>query len=97
MNARVALILATAMTCGLAATAVFAQDAMPASAGTAMSHDAMQKAPMKSDAMKSGSMKMDASKSNMMHKDAMKSDAMKPDAMKKDSMKKDGSAMSSGG
>ena len=92
MNARVAFLLVTALSCGLATTAVFAQDAMPASASTAMSHDAMQKAPMKSDAMKSGSMKMDASKSNMMHKDAMK-----PAAMKSDAMKKDDGAMSSGG
>lgn len=99
MNTRTLAALALSVAVGAFAIApAFAQDAMPASSGTAMSHDAMQS----KDAMK-GSMHKD----DMMKKDAMKPGAMKSKAMKSDAtMKKDdamkmkpnaGDAMSSGG
>lgn len=98
MNARLALFFAAVVTCGLAVTSAFAQDAMAASSSSsAMSHDAMQNGSMKHDAMTGGSMKHDSMKMDAMKHDTMKKDAMKPGATKKDAMKKDGDAMSSGG
>ncbi|MEW9573098.1 pentapeptide MXKDX repeat protein [Rhodanobacter sp. Si-c] len=104
MNARILATLALSAAVGAFAFApAFAQDAMPAASGSAMSHGAMQS----KDAMK-GSMHKDAMKGSM-HKDAMKmkKDSMKSKAMKQDAtmkkgdamkMKKDaGDAMSSGG
>ncbi|MEW9623642.1 pentapeptide MXKDX repeat protein [Rhodanobacter geophilus] len=99
MNARTLAALALSAAVGAFAFApAFAQDAMPASAGTAMSHQAMSS----KDAMK-GSMHRD----DMMKNDAMKPGAMKSRAMQHgDKMKKDGAmkmkqdaggAMSSGG
>jgi pentapeptide MXKDX repeat protein len=95
MNVRLATLLAAAMSCGLATTAVFAQDTMAASSSTAMSHDAMKADSMKHDAMKPDAMKHDSMKMDGMKHGAMKHDAMKKGTMKKDAMKKD--AMSSGG
>ena len=100
MNARTLAALALSAAVGAFAYApAHAQDAMPASSGSAMSHDAMQS----KDAMK-GSMHKDDMK---MEKDAMKRGAMKHKTMKHDgAMKKDdamkmkkdaGDAMSNGG
>lgn len=96
MNARMLATLALSATVGAFALApAFAQDAMPASSGTVMSHQAMHSG----DAMK-GSMHKDGMK---MKKEAMKSGAMQHDgAMKMEKhdavkMKKDaGDAMSGG-
>jgi hypothetical protein len=100
MNARTLAALALSAAVGaFACTPVHAQDATPASSGSAMSHGAMQSG----NAMK-GSMHKDEMK---MKKDAMKPGAMKSKAMKHgDQMKKDdamkmkhdaGDAVNSGG
>lgn len=110
MNARTLAALALSAAVGAFAFApIHAQDAVPASSSTAMSHDAMpSRDAMHSDAMKMkpDAMKHDAMTSRTMHHDGMmkqdgamkmkKDDAMK---MRKDDAMKPaaGDAMSSGG
>jgi len=99
MNARMSAALSLAIAIGVLASApALAQDAMPASAGSTMSHDGMQhKGAMKDSMHKHGMMKKDAMHGHMMKHTTMHHDTMmkKGDSMK---MKKAGSEpMSSGG
>jgi pentapeptide MXKDX repeat protein len=99
MNARMSAALSLAIAIGVLASApALAQDAMPASAGSTMSHDGMQhKGAMKDSMHKHGMMKKGAMHGDMMKHTAMHHDTMmkKGDSMK---MKKAGSEpMSSGG
>lgn len=87
MNARMLTSLCLAAAIGVCASATtFAQDAMPASAGSAMSHDSMHKDMMKGSMHGHGT---------MMKKDAMRHGAMKHGAMmeKGDSMKMNSTKM----
>lgn len=94
MNTRMLSALSIAAVLGaFACTPALAQNAMPASSSSAMSHDSMHgDAMMKKDSMKHGMMKHDA----MMKKDAMHHGAMKKhgDSMK---MKKANDAPESSG
>ncbi len=104
MNARTLAALALSAAVGVFAYApTHAQDAMPASAGTAMSPPAMSSKDAMQGAMHKDDMKMkpDAMKPDAMKHGAMKHKAMQHDGMKMkkdDTMKKDaGDAMSNGG
>lgn len=103
MNARMFAALPLAIAIGVLASApALAQDAMPASSGSAMSPEGMQHKDamkgsmhkhgtmMKKDAMQGGTMKHKA----MHHDTMMKKDAMQGDAMK---MKHGDSAPASSG
>ena len=105
MNARMLTSLCLAAAIGVCASATtFAQDAMPASAGSAMSHDSMHKDMMKGSMhghgtmMKKHAMQHGAMKHAAMHHGAMmeKGDSMKMNSTK---MKKkaEGIPASSGG
>jgi pentapeptide MXKDX repeat protein len=99
MNARIATLLIAGMTCGLAATTAFAQDAMQHqgsmahSSTSAMSHDSMKQDSMKKDSMGHDSMKKDSMQHKSMQHKSMKHDSMKKDSMKHDSMMKNDGSM----
>ena len=86
MNARMFAALPFAIAIGIfASTAALAQNAMPASSSSAMSHDGMQhKGAMKGSMHKHGM---------MMKKDAMHGDMMKHTSMHHDTMMKKGDSM----
>jgi pentapeptide MXKDX repeat protein len=94
MKARIATLLIVGMTCGLAATSAFAQDAMQHqdsmahSSTSAMSQHSMKQDSMKKDSMGHESMKHDSMKHNSMKHKSMKHDSM---------MKNDGSMKSDSG
>lgn len=86
MNARMVAALPFALAIGLfACTPALAQDAMPASSSSSMSHDSMHRQGAMQDSMhKHGT---------MMKKHAMQGDAMQHTAMHHDTMMKKGDSM----
>lgn len=85
MNARMFAALPFALAIGLFACApALAQDAMPASSSSSMSHDGMQH---------QGAMQDSMHKHGMMKKDAMLGGAMKHAAMHHDTKMKQGDSM----